>query len=334
LVAQLKARRANARAELSNLAGITNLPPGANATEVEEYRLLAQTLAHVCQEHVDEALKFDAVRQRLQADEQKFKAWTGFSEPGPYSVLFVDELRDSVQSMTARITAAETTRNVLATLAEDARANIKKSDEHLRLVAEQLETAVVDADKTTRLTWQRSLEQLRNRTAAAQAALNETRRRVVEAELAEQRQGLAFAKRQLLLAVSNVRFSQVDLDQVQSRLNADTREVEKELSEAERTLQQRQEQLTEAREQLAKAKAAEVEPAAPSSALEMSRLQFFLGLRDAQAETTAQHVVMLRNLAEADVLERNLWRMRFAAFQTKDLEELREGMSTWSTWSI
>ena len=65
----------------------------------------------------------------------------GFADPPPYSILLVDQLRDSVQSLTTKDHSVQTTRTVLVALAGDAESSLTKADEVLRFLAEELETA-------------------------------------------------------------------------------------------------------------------------------------------------------------------------------------------------
>ena len=330
LVAQLQARLAQARAELGAVsaasAGPTNLPPGASTTEAHAYHLIAESLVLTYQNHIEQAGRLEEARLQQRAIEQRTKVWAGFSEPGPYSILLIDELRDSVQSLTAKIAASETSLKVLAALTEDAEFELKKSDEHLRLLAEQLETST-DVSRNTELTWHRTLEDLRNRQAAASVALNETRRRRVEIELAEHRQRLALVRRQLVFTAQNPRFSQADLDQVLASSDAEQREVEREMPEAEREFESQQRDLTAAREELRNA----LQTSAGTEAIQngqdphVRQLQALVELRAARVETSAQRLVVLRLLAEKTLTEHSLWQMRFAAFQEQDLARLREG---------
>ncbi|MCX6926460.1 MAG: hypothetical protein NT154_25115, partial [Verrucomicrobia bacterium] len=97
LVSQINIRLAEARADLIAAAAVSagpaNLPPGALATEAEEYHLGAESLVRLYQEHLDLANRLEEVQRRLKEHEQKAKVWASFAEPGPYSILFVDELR-------------------------------------------------------------------------------------------------------------------------------------------------------------------------------------------------------------------------------------------------
>ena len=326
-VAQLQLRLAEAQADLvlarSVRADAAHLPPGATPGEAEEYELLSEMLVRAYQEHIDQAARLSGALQRKADLEQKADAWTGFSEPAPYSILLVDELRGSVQALSAKIAASESTQNVLAALAQDAEANLKGSDAHLRLLADQLEAAK-DAARLTRLTWLRTLEQLRNRKYVAGVALDDTRRRALEAERVQDRLQLAFVRRQLTVASQHQRFSQADLDHVLADLETARRAVDKELADAESDFGVRQRGLSAAREELRRALQNPAEDPARQSG-EIARLQTLVELSGAQAETGAQRLTVLRRLAEGIIGERSLWQARFATFHTGRLAEIREG---------
>ena len=327
LVAQLQARLADAQAERvlaqSARSDAAQLPPGATQGEAEEYELLSEMLVRVYQEHLDQAGRLSDALQRKADLEQKAEAWTGFAAPAPYSILLVDELRDSVQALSAKIAASESTQNVLAALAQDAEANLKGSDAHLRLLADQLEEAK-DAARLTRLTWLRTLEQLRNRKFVAGVALDDTRRCALEAERVQDRLQLAFVRRQLTTASQRQRFSQADLDHVLADLETVRRTVDKELEDAESDFAGRQLGLSAAREQLRLALQKPEEDLARQSG-EIARLQALVELSGAQVETGTQRLTVLRRLAEGIIGERSLWQARFATFHTERLAEIRQG---------
>ena len=330
LRAQLQARLSDARAELGQLrvtlAGDDRLHPGATAAEAEEHTLLTEMLVRVYQEHIDQVAGLEeAWRQQADLD-NTIRGWTGFAQPAPYSLLLVDELRDAAQSLEAKISASEATLKLQALVALDMEAGLKESDARLRLLSEQLEAAK-DVSPLARLTWQRTLEQLRNRRFVASLALSETRRRRFEAELAQDRQRHAFIGRQLTLARQHLRFSEEDLEQVLARLDAERRAVEEELAEAEVTFEGRQRELAAAREGLRQALQNSAGELAIKTGVnaEASRLQALVELRSAQVETGSQRRAVLRRLVELVISERGLWQIRFSAFHAKRLAELKEG---------
>lgn len=335
-VAELKARLLEVRSELSRVqgfgSGAQNPPPGATAVEVEEYRTVVESLVRAYQEHLDRLGRLESARRRISDLEQQLRSWSGFSTPPPYSILLVDELRDSVESLVTRIAASESALKTMASLTDDAAVRLAKSDEQLRLLAERLE-ASTDNTMSLRLAWERSLEQMRNRQLMARAALSGTQRRRLESELAEHRLRLLLVRRQLAVAAAHVRFSESDLEGVLAGLDREMREVSMEIPAAEKELQVRQQELTTAREAVAKhlesAGGGPDQGAAGSAVVDkrLTALQENVDRLGARAEASSQRLIVLRQLADLTVNERGLWRMRYAAFHTRDLDRLRDGFA-------
>jgi potassium-dependent mechanosensitive channel len=327
---QLQPRLEEAKAELARVQArqgeTNNLVPGTTPLEATEYRIMAESLVRVYQQHLDELDRLQAAKQRLKDFEPTATSWSGFAEPPPYSILLVDSLRDSVQSLGAKIAASEASRDLLARFSTEAQTAARDSDGRLRLLAEQLENTK-DTEKTARLTWLRTLEQMKNRLASANAALNETRRRKVEADLADYRLRLALAKRQLALASQHTRFSQADLDQVLANLDADRQRLETELRSAEADNEHRQQALAAARADLQKVLGIPHDSAADSAdrATRIRQLQDLVQLRTAEAETSSQRLAALRQLTEIVIQERGLWQLRFESLDSHDLAKLQEG---------
>ena len=327
---QLQHRLADARLELARLQArqgeTTNLVPGATTAEATEYRIMAESLVRVYQQHLDELASLEAAKQRLKDFEPTATAWTGFAEPPPHSILLVDSLRDSVQTLSTKIAASEGARDLLARFSAEAQTVASDSDGRLRLLAEQLETAK-DTGKAARLNWLRTFEQERNRVASATAALNETRRRRTEADLAEYRLRLGLAKRQLALASRHPRFSQSDLDQALGNLDTERQQLATELQAAEADDERRQHALATAREDLQKLLSTPGTAAAdaPERAAKIRGLQDQVQLRTAEADTSSQRLAGLRQLLEIAIQERGLWQLRFETFDAHELDKLQEG---------
>ncbi len=324
LVAQIQAKLAAARSELGRGAG-TNLPPAATATEALEYQHTLQGLARLYQEHLEDLVRVQAAEQRLEDQRLAAKSWTGFAEPGPFSVLVVDDLRDNVDTLMVQIEAAATGYKLADTLLAEAKADLAESERKLRFSGEQLETDNV-AQAESRLRWERTLEEVRERAAAALVGFYQTRRRVFEVEIAEDREKLALAQRQLAVASRQVRFARVDLDRVLKSVDAEDRKIEEELLAAETAKDTQDNALTQAREELRQAQAAP--PPAPAEATAraagVGRLQEQFELRAAQAETSATRLSALRQVDGVVKGQRAIWQMRFAVSRDPDLRTLQE----------
>ncbi|MBP9900133.1 MAG: mechanosensitive ion channel [Verrucomicrobia bacterium] len=324
LTSLLQARIAEAQTDL-NLAQAalrvsTNLPAGATAAEAIDYRSALQRLVRTYQLHLDDLAELDALRQRQVDLDHSVRAWTGFAEPPPYSILFVDDLRDSVQSLDSKIKAAETTRAVVEKFIAEAQTLMKETDEKLRRLSEQLEE-VKDSALAARLVWQRELEQVHSRVAAATMASFETRRRKANEELSENRQRRAFAQRKLALAAPHVSFSQADLDKVMGSLETEGPRLETEAQAADADLDTRRKALAEAREKLRLTFQETAQPTTNAAALH--RLQELVDVRSTQAQTSADRLGVVRQLLDGLSTERQMWQTRFAYFGSRNLAELQ-----------
>ncbi len=329
--AQLKAvlenRLAQAKAELNRLrptaAQTLDLPAGATRGETAEYRLMAESLVLSYEQHLDELRRLEALRQRQRDFEEKTQPGATFSEPGPYSILLVDELRDTVQSLSSKVAAIQTSRHVLTAFAAQFTTSLETSDAQLRLLAEQLETST-DPVQTTRLNWQKSFEELRNHLALAKTGLTQTRQQVLAADLAQNQQRLGLVGRQLALVGQNVRFSQTDLDRLLATFDAERYELEADLQKAESENQHQQESLAAARDDLQKALQTDARgtPVPADRAARLKELQEILELRTVQAETSAQRLTVLRQLLEVLLYQRGMWQLRFEVFGKQDLVKL------------
>ncbi len=330
LMTQLRSRLADAELELGTLgaaqAGSTNRFPGATPAETIEYQLVLQSLVRAYQRELDDLVGMEALNQRHRDLLEAIKSWTGFAEPPPYSILFVDSLRDSVQSLSTSIEMAQTTCNILEGLSAEARQLLERSDARLRALHEEIETASEPA-RRTELTWQRTFELARNRLAAANLAGFERRRRRFTGEIADNRQRLDFARHQLALASRHVRFSTADWDKVLAGLDTNRLQLEREQQTAEQTSQAAERALASVREELHQALTQQPRSAtnAGTSTAAIAKLQQVTGLRTVQAETANQRLNLARQLLDLSVYERALWQTRFSTFGSTDLTALNLG---------
>ena len=324
LTASLRARLDEAQTEFERAQGgpltASNLPPGATLSEAIEFRSSLQRLVRTFQLHLDDMAALSAARQRQQDLEDTVNSWNGFAEPPPYSVLFVDDLRNALQSLNAKAKAAETTRAVVDEFIAAAHAAMQESEAKLRSLAEQLETAK-DPVVVARLTWQRELELARQRNATASAGAFETKAQIANQEMSEVQQRLAVTKRQLSVAARQVTFTQAHLDQVMASLAKEQQQLDGDIRAADADIEARRRDLSAAREELRRA--LQEQAAGSTNAIGLQRLQELVELRGIQAQTSTLRLTVLRLLVEGLVGERQMWQMRLAVFGSRDLAELQ-----------
>jgi small-conductance mechanosensitive channel len=299
----------------------THLPPGATQAEAIEYRSFLQMLVQTYQAHLDYLKALEAVRQRHQEFARTTQTWSGFTEPPPYSILVVDELRDTLQTAEDQIELAETGRAFVDQMAANVEESMKECDGQLRRLNEQLE-GTTDRERNIRLNWQRELALVRSRWLAASLSSFGTIRQKVNEEAAEGRLRQSFGQRQLTLAAQHVRFTQSDFDKAVSNLNAESTRLEAEFQAASIDLENRKRELAVAREEYARKVQEPLQTEAASESLR--RLQAVVDLRNAQVQTGSEVISGLRQLLEGVGIERQVWQMRFAVFEARNVEELQK----------
>jgi len=320
---QLQTRLAAIRLELASLpaiSGSNNLPAGATAAEVAEYRSLLEFTLRTTEQHLLEFARLPLARQRLKDLEQTAATTSRLAGPGPYSILVIDDLRDKVQSFSSQIAADQTSLDVLARFKADTERALKTSEERLRLLTEKLEAAK-DPAVISSLKWQRTLEQARNRRDVANAARNEMQEKLVSSDLAESKLRLELAQRQLAFAVQHGRFSQEDLDGVLTSIDNEAEQLATELKAAEAESQSSQAAVSATREELNRLLQTSTDANAANSANQQAKasgLQKLLELKNAQATTSAQRVLILQQLQQILFFRREAWLARFETFGTTD----------------
>lgn len=325
LAAQLRAKLDDAqdilgRFEVESVCA-TNLPPGAKEAEAVEFRSLLQLLVKTYQTHLDYLAAIEDIRQRRAEFERTAQTWTGFDEPPPYSVLFIDSLRDAAQSLQNKIDLANSALSFVDKLTAHFEASLKSCDGDLRRLSEQLEGERESA-LVVRLSWQRELAQMRSQLAAATLASFETVRRKNSEELAEHHLRRALVQKQLAQVSRQPRFTKDDLAQALAALESSGLRLEADLQNAYADLDKSKKALAEARSALGKALQSPTEQAREAALVR--RLQEVVDVRETQAQTDFEIVSGLRQLLDGTTLDRQLWQARFAVFSTHDVAEIQE----------
>jgi small-conductance mechanosensitive channel len=321
--ASAEERLAEARADLAAAAALddahlTNAPPGISTQENSLRRALLQRLVRLYEQQLSTTAELEAAKRRRIDLTRDAQAWSGFTEPRPYSVLLTDNLRERIQAERLALKNAGTALTLLDEISEENRRALAVAEEHLRQVNEQLE-GTKDPATAAGLSRRRELERLRSQVAAATLAALGLERQIRQERLVESRTRLDLLQRQLPIAEAGARFTQADLDLVTARLETERRQLEAELGEAQARQRAATQALATAREELRQAQAQS--DTAPSV---VARLAEVAELRRTQLETADSGVNSLRAMLEAGNAERTMWEQRFAAYESRSAEVLRQ----------
>jgi small-conductance mechanosensitive channel len=333
-VNDLQTKRAAADKELARINSPktlrTGAPDGVPESELQERRSLLQQLLNIYDRHLDELRRIDQTRQRLQEIEHQAKEWNGFSTPPPYSILMLDDLRDTLRSMTVNLEGMQTRDTMIEHLADTAHSALKQAEEQFRQAAERLEDAH-DQAEAEKLTWTRNLWQLRTRVTAARAAMLETTRKQLRDEMTEVRQRIALVERQERTAEPEVQFTDKDYEKITKRLDADHQAVENEIERALLEQPSLRRDVEKAKALLAAAQASSLSKDTPPKNRhgDIPKLTESVDLKRLESDNLNLHIDLLRHLLDDIEQEQRVWELRFAAaHQQLTPAEEREAQKT------
>jgi small-conductance mechanosensitive channel len=319
----IETKLAQARANASALdalgdAASTNAPPGVSLQDVATRRALLHRLVRLLEQQLGNVAELETTKRRRAEVVREAEAWTRFPESPPYSILLSDRLRGEIQAERLKNTGGETALSTIVQLTGEHRAALTQAEETIRQVNEKLEGAT-DPMTTARLSWQRELERLRSQVAAASVGVLDSESQLRQEALAESRIRLEWLQRQLVVAESDMRFAQADLDKVTASIENDRQRLERELTEAQVRWEAALNALEGVREELRQAQIRPgVDPAARAPTVER------LAAREAQLQTAQVAIRILRLLLESENVERTLWEMRYASHDSRSVETLSE----------
>jgi potassium-dependent mechanosensitive channel len=313
-----EARAKLAAAEALGDAALTNAPIGVSPQDIVTRRALIHRLARLYEQQLSNAAELETVKASRAQVAREAQAWTKFVEAPPYSVLVADRLRGEIQAEQLKSASGEAALATIDQLIGENRSELTRAEEKIRQFNERLE-GMEDSVATARLSWQRDLDRLRSQVALASVGFLDTERQLRQEALAENRIRLGWLQRQLVIAQAGATFTQADLDQVTARIESDCQALERELTAAQAHWRTALQALEVAREELRGTQAlSDADAAATARATEG------VAAREAQLETAQAAIRMLRFMLESENVERAMWEMRFAAYDSRSVETLVE----------
>lgn len=208
------------------------VPAGIDPREVAELREAQLKLVVVYDIEFRILDQLDRARSARQAAERGDHDWTGFETPPPYSIFFVDELRDDVDNTRNRIALLEAALARLKVDAERNQADLRQAEVDARRAEDALSSASAPEDRE-RAAWRLELARVKARAAAAFAAVTSVVMRFRGDDLAASRVKLSLLGRQVDTASRNMTFTEADVATARKRLGDQVTAVRRELAELE-----------------------------------------------------------------------------------------------------
>ena len=258
-------------------------------------------------------------RAALQDAEKATQDWKGFADPPPYSLLLVDDLSESADSIRTKLAALSAQRVIAGREAERMLEQARRSQAALRQARE-----TADAAGTAATPQQQARVALAGWTAdadAAEAAVIQRGLELVDQQAAVEREHLKLAERKLETASRDARFSAEDLAQVRKREGERQARIRAARTKVADEAERRGRDLAAAAAALS---SLEANPTTPADDLSVARAR----VRAAQAGIDASRfeVDMLDSLAAVAGVGVELYVLRQQALGSSDAEQRRNAV--------
>jgi len=315
-------------------------PPDTPASEIAERLALARQLPVLYQQQRDLLDRTEIARKQRMDAERALENWSSFAAPPPYSVLFVDRLRDDEANAEARITSGESRRALFERFGVAMGGKVKASQTMARLAAEAAEQAR-GTPAAAKLEWQRTLHALRARVDEATQYLLQIGLRNAREDVAAATAVRDLARRQLAAAGADIVFPSEDLVRVNTDLDTRRREVDRAIERAAGASTAALDARAEAEKALATARAAPAEPGEDAAArtIRLAKLADVAEAKREAAVTATMRVDLLKGFQVALDGERVAWSARADAIKTRDpvqaraaYERLTSSLATIRAW--
>jgi len=296
----------------------------ATQAELDEWALLLNLRIASLEKHLDAlrnlGFEIDSRREtQAQAD-----AWSGFTQPAPYSIVFIDDLWGDLIARQQDIDALQIGIDLSTTQFDELKHTLEKLQSAGRLAAEQAQQSRRrTAPEQARLTWLNELAGERIQTALSTLAQYDTTLRYNRETLAHQQLKVELLHRQIDVATAASPLTQAELDRKLTLVTAKRVALENELAEAVVLEQKAQGEVNKVRAELKQRQA----DAVADSAGDKDRIAFaqaLLEVRKAQVETAILRLEVLRLLLDITTGADRIWHARFEVAHDPGPARLRE----------
>jgi small-conductance mechanosensitive channel len=323
--AELDVKLAAERAQLELLdtpGGLSaGAPPGTDEESLRLRHIRVVFIVRTLEQQRSDLARLAANRARRSALEQELATWKGLPEKPPYSILLADRIRSEMHGAETTLEGLKSRRALLQQTAERARERVKLTQQQLRQLSEQAETASRDG-ATAQIIWQREQTRLMLRVAETAASAVETGRQLLDEEQAVAKLEVDLARRKLDLVAADLRFTPEDMEQVRRTLAAESDKLAgKEIDNLTRERTRRQTALEAALQALEAARAGPQPADGSSPQAPTGHLPAFE--REVELQRARLHAVEARLESLGDAWEFHrarvaLWESRYAVHQSGD----------------
>ncbi|MCA9840515.1 MAG: mechanosensitive ion channel [Cyanobacteria bacterium HKST-UBA03] len=288
-------------------------PLGISLSDYERKKFLLGLVAQTYEDHIDALKKLTSVKNRDKDVQQAMVSWQGFGQKPPYSIDWVDELRDEVHASQLKIQALGVQEDILHQDIESFKKSLHEAQAEFRQLSTQLKSAPNESI-AEQIKWQQSLLAVRIELSEAKLQGAVTEKQIIRDSRQLALDELTFQEKKLGVAVKASPLNKASLDEKLKANNQEKLQVNRRLDTVLQQDDQATGNLQSARKQLADYRNQLMKTDAEQTQAQRERLQTIennFELRQAQLETVQVQVEMLRLSQTLLDYEAYSWKSRY-----------------------
>lgn len=225
-----------ARLAISQLSdpGI-KVPDGIDAAALADYRRDLEQIVLGVGRHQKNLAAMPDANKALDAAQAEEAAWTGFTEPPPYSILMIDELFNQLSAVKSKAASYRSSQNLFAQSLSNIHAEAKAAEETSRRLAA---AAADDRDANGAAKWRFIADKTKSRALALRATLFQRNIALVEIQGETTKSQITLLERKIATAERDFSFGDEEMEKI-SKATADRRAtLRKELADVRKQQQE------------------------------------------------------------------------------------------------
>lgn len=207
---------------------------GADTDETKNRKRIASELVLDLDKQIDTLNELKQFRKDNASDRQERQAWTGFTEKPPFTIAFLDDIRDSLLSQKLALNSFEVRLSLAKASWKRYNEDLKKARKAVRL-AEEARSRSIGTPQEQRHRLLLGLARLQSDRDEAGLVLAELQRIAYETAIKGKNRKIAFLEEKLRTAEASSPLSKEDLEKKLGDLDSQRREMEAELLTAQKS---------------------------------------------------------------------------------------------------
>ena len=271
--------------------------------------------------------------QQLTRTRQHVEAWTGFDNPPPYPLVFVDLLAQEAQAVEDKLKALGARRETLREVRDQLTRTLRTGAGSERLQAEKSQRATLIATSTEAWATEQTKAHLRALSAMSQSLgiVDE----LFDIEITATRLAAQLAKKKLESAGSNVVFPESDYSKIQDSLANERSRAERLISLVMEAGQKASLELESLNQEIAEITAAEMLRGSDPATIKdkVSALQNAAGIAQLRSKASESLIMPFRVIPPALEIKLSTWSYRYRFRQAHTAEFVREATQAYAKYA-